>query len=124
MSARDYGEQSTGGKVRPPSRWEWMGPASLWVTLTSAALSCIALGLTWAYLQSPRSLAPIFWCLGGASLCALGNLAGQTLALFGLFPGGRSRRQSILALVIGIAALAAFLVGVLLIFWKRGFLAL
>jgi hypothetical protein len=106
------------------SRWGWMGPASLWITLASIALSGAALAVMWGCLKCPASLAPVWWSLGGATFCALGNLAGQTLALFGLFSGRRGRTRSLWALVLGIAGLAGLLAGIAFIFWSRGLLAL
>lgn len=107
-----------------PSRWSWMGPASLWVTLASLSCSAVALALMWASLSGPDSIAPVWWSLGGVCLCAIGNLTGQTLALFGIFGGDRSRRQSLWALAWGIAGLVGLLAGVFIIFWRRGLLGM
>jgi hypothetical protein len=101
-----------------------MGPASLWITLASIALSGLALALMRGFLQNPASLAPVWWSLGGATICALVNIAGQTLALFGLFSGGRGRTQSLWALALGITGLSGLLAGIAFIFWSSGLLTI
>ena len=99
-----------------------MGAASLGVTMASLALSAAVLGLSWAYLRELESTAPIWWSLSGVCLCAALNIAGQALALFGLFVPGRARRLSLWATVLGIAGLAVLLVGIIFTFWARGLL--
>lgn len=101
-----------------------MGAASLSMTGASAVLSGVVLAFMWVHLKAPESLSPLYWSLGGAALCAAGNLSGQTLALFGLSVPGRVRRLSVGALVLGIPGLAGLLAGVVWVFWNRGLLVL
>jgi hypothetical protein len=122
-AAADPGSKG-GGDAGSTSRWGWMGPASLWITLASIALSGVVLAVMWGRLKCPASLAPVWWSLGGATFCALVNLAGQTLALFGLFSDRRGRTRSLWALVFGIAGLVGLLAGIAFIFWWRGLLTM
>ena len=121
-----------GGKPDPragtgagnPSRWAWMGPASLWITLASIAFSGVTLAAMWGSLRRPASLAPVWWSLGGATFCALVNLTGQTIALFSLFSVGCRRARALWALALGVAGLVGLLAGIAFIFWSSGLLTL